>query len=620
MRGYKKIEEYGVIGNLETCALVNNEGTVEWCCFPHHESPSVFASILDVEKGGYFSVRPDQAYTSVQQYLDNSNVLETTFVTASGESSLVDFMPVKTGKESANCYRSIIRKVYCKSGRVMLKVEFSPKFNYARADTELEAIEKGVKAIAENFENLTLYAPSDLQIEGNVAYANYTLEQGQNLWFILNYGSDPRLLRQNCEEVLENTLNYWRQWTHQCEDFEECILSGANHKVAARSGLILKMLMNQEEGSIAAASTTSIPEDIGGVRNWDYRYNWVRDSSFAIQAFYHLGHVEEAKRHLHWFTQVCKQHTDPVDIQPLYGMFGETNLPEEELYSLRGYRESRPVRIGNLAYKQQQLDVYGELVNAFYETTRYGEELSDDDWQFVKKIIDHVADIWKTKDAGIWEMRGEPKHHVYSKVMCWVAIDRGIKISKLKGLKVPLKYWEKSKQEIAKSILQEGFNKRLNSFVQSYGSEDLDACGLLIPMMGFLPFNDSRVQGTINAIMEGLTSKNGLVYRHKAEDGVHGEEGTFILCSFWLVKVLALSGRIEEAEKVLSNLMRFVSPTGLLSEEVDGKTGELLGNFPQAFSHIGLINSIIYLNKAKGRKHKGPNPLGTKEPTEENKV
>jgi GH15 family glucan-1,4-alpha-glucosidase len=611
MREYKKLKDYGIIGNLDTCALINKDGVVEWYCFPHMESPSVFASILDVNNGGYFMVQPAQSFSSTQKYIKNSNVLQTDFVTASGTGALIDFMPVKTVEKNGKGHQAIFRKAMCKYGQMNFRVEFTPIFNYARSKTTLKPLQKGVEAFGKNLnDHAFLYAPSALEIKQNTAIGEFLIRQGESLWFVLRHNVDLYEESAECEKVLQRTLKYWQRWAHTCRDPEECFFQGPLHDLAVRSGLILKLLMNWDEGSIAAAATTSIPEDIGGVRNWDYRYNWVRDASFAIQAFYHLGHIEEAGKHLSWFTQVCKQHQDPADIQPLYGMYGKTKLSEEELYSLEGYRGSRPVRVGNKAYGQKQLDVYGELINAFYETTRYGKVLTRDDWLFVEKVVNHVCTIWKTEDSGIWEMRSEPKHFVYSKVMCWVALDRGIKIAESKGLDAPLELWNKTKKEIENLVLERGFNKKLNSLVQSFDSEKLDASNLLIPMMGFLPFDDPRIQGTIDAVLKHLTTEEKLVYRYKAEDGVHGGEGTFLLCSFWLVKTLALSGRIEEAESVLASLLRFVSPTGLLSEEVDRDSGELLGNFPQAFSHIGLINSVIYLNRAKGKKHKGPAPLG----------
>jgi GH15 family glucan-1,4-alpha-glucosidase len=365
--------------------------------------------------------------------------------------------------------------------------------------------------------------------------------------------------------------------------------------------------------ALCAAATTSIPEVLGGNRNWDYRFNWVRDASFTIQALYHLGHEEEAKKHLAWFTQVCKQHENPADIQPLYGLNNEKQLTESELTNLSGYQNSKPVRVGNKASGQTQLDVYGELINAFYETTRYGLSLSVEDWNFIKKIVEHVSKVWNTKDSGIWEARSEPQHYVYSKVMCWVALDRAVKIAASYHFSAPLEAWKKTMDTIKNEVLKKGFSAKLNSFTQSFDSEDLDATGLLIPIVGFLPAADARIQGTINAITEKLGGKDNLLYRYRSEDGLTGTEGKFFLCSFWLVQALALSGRLLEAEKVLLSLAKYVSPTGLISEEVDTNSGELLGNFPQAFSHIGVINSLIYLYKAKKGKTAELSLIGTDE-------
>jgi GH15 family glucan-1,4-alpha-glucosidase len=368
-----------------------------------------------------------------------------------------------------------------------------------------------------------------------------------------------------------------------------------------RSGLVLKLLTHHETGAICAAPTTSLPEEIGGSRNWDYRFNWIRDASFTVQALKNAGHVKEAKNNLKWFMDICKGAHEPRDIQIMYGLHGEADLEEIELPHLSGYRNSRPVRIGNGAAKQKQLDIYGELLNAFYETTQYRGVVSRGDWGYVMKILDYVCDVWNTTDAGIWEVRSGAQHFVYSKLMCWVAIDRGIKIAELSNFEAPIGRWDKCREDIKNAILQRGFNKKLNSFVQSFDSETLDATSLLIPIRGFLPFDDDRVQGTIDAALKGLTTKNGLVYRYKGEDGLPGSEGAFVLCSFWLVDVLALSGRVEEAEDVFNNLLKYISPLGLFAEEIDPETGEQLGNFPQAFSHIGLVNSALYLGKTKRR-------------------
>lgn len=608
MKDFKKLEHYGIIGNLDTCALVGKDGSIDWCCFPHIESPSIFAGILDMNKGGHFAVRPSEAFESEQQYIENTNILQTVFHTSSGAAVLTDFMPLKEGDETqTHESQSIYRKVTCNKGSMKLEIDFKPCFDYARVQTVINHFKGGVIATGNN-ERVFLNSSFELKIRANKALGSYTIKEGDTVWMTLQYAHDVPLEPKTCEDSLKNTVQYWLNWGHKCGP--KCVFDEPWHDLIVRSGLVLKLLTHHESGAICAAPTTSLPEEIGGVRNWDYRFNWVRDAAFALQALYNLGHVREAKDHLKWFMNICRGTKEPSNIQIMYGMHGETDMEEQELKHLSGYRNSSPVRIGNNAVKQRQLDIYGELLNAFYETTRYEENIPQDDWHYIARIIDYVCKVWNTKGSGIWEMRGEPQHFVYSKLMCWVALDRGIKIAEQKKFKTPLERWKEVRDEIKSAILQRGFSQKLNSFVQSFGSETLDATSLLIPIMGLLPFNDLRVQGTIDATLIQLMAKNGLVYRYQGEDGLSGKEGTFTLCSFWLVDVLALSGRVEEAEEIFTKLLKYVSPLGLLAEEIDPDTGEQLGNFPQAFSHIGLINSALYLGKAKGKKQIGPEPLG----------
>ncbi|GIW46180.1 MAG: glycosyl hydrolase [Deltaproteobacteria bacterium] len=623
---YKKLEEYGIIGNLETCALIGKDGSVDWCCFPHLESPSVFAAILDVERGGHFIIQPSENFISKQFYIEKTNVLQTAFETESGSVTLVDFMPVTTKRKNGflvqyfekiknlvdkpgihHNERSIIRKIICTKGSVELKIEFKPRFNYARAIPKFVVLQNGVIARWQNH-TLFLQSPIPLTILDGKAKGNFNLKEGEHIWFVLRYGSTTIKSAKECEELLQKTLDYWLGWVHSCEP-SKCVFEGPWHDIVVRSGLVLKLLTHPETGAIAAAPTTSIPEEIGGSRNWDYRFSWVRDASFTVQALYNLGHVKEAKDYLKWFIDICR-HKSPSKIQVMYGLHGELSLEEEELEHLSGYQNSYPVRIGNAAVKQKQLDIYGELINAIYETTRYGEDISSRDWDSIKEIVDYVCEIWNTKDAGIWEVRGEPQHFTYSKLMCWVALDRGIKIARLKRFDANLSKWVKNKEDIRYTILERGFNKKLNSFVQSLDGDKLDASCLLIPIVGFLSFNDPRVQGTVDAVVKYLMNEKGLVYRYDGEDGLTGKEGTFTLCSFWLVDTLTLSGRIKEAEEIFLNVLKYVSPLGLLAEEIDANLDRQLGNFPQAFSHIGLINSALYLGKAKGKEQMGPSPIG----------
>ncbi len=420
--------------------------------------------------------------------------------------------------------------------------------------------------------------------------------------------------RNSLQESLEDTVSFWRNWAHQCEGPEKCVFTaGPWHDLMVRSGLVLKLLTHSETGGITAAPTTSLPEWIGGERNWDYRYGWVRDSSFTVQALYNLGHVEEARSYMNWLMDICTETFDPRDLRIMYGLHGDQSLKERELDHLSGYMNSRPVRIGNAASEQLQLDIYGEMVNGIYETTRYGESIDDSTWQFARKIADHVCRVWNTPDSGIWEIRGQPRHFISSKLMCWVALDRAIRIATEGENKKPENNWKRERENVRQAILERGYNQSIGSFVQSYGSDILDATSLLIPVMGLLPFRDHRVQSTIDATMKELTSPRGLVYRYLGEDGLSGREGVFILCTFWLVDSLTLSGRLEEAEKLFGKVLESASPLGLLAEEIEPETGAHLGNYPQAFSHIGLINSALYLGNARGGKQKGPEPVGKEE-------
>lgn len=601
MKNYKKLEDYGIIGNLDTGALVGKDGSIDWCCFPHIESPSVFAALLDADIGGHFSVTPATSYQSSQSYIEKTNVLQTKFTTADGSAVLTDFMPLKGwDKVDKFSHQAIYRKITCDQGKIDIIVSFQPRFDYARAKTALKLVDKGMLA-TNNKEHIFLKSSAPLQIENDSATGLFTMKAGDVAWLALQYGHERPLESQSGEELLDKTVRFWLEWVHSCEE-QKCVFAGPWHDLVIRSGLVLKLLNHQETGAISAALTTSLPEVIGGERNWDYRYNWIRDASFTVQALHNMGHVEEAKNHLSWFMDICQEMGDVAKTQILYGLHGESSLEEEELSHLSGYRNSRPVRVGNGAVGQVQLDIYGELVSAIYDTSRLGEEISEKLWLLVIRIVNYVTKIWTVKDSGIWEVRGRPRDFVYSKLMCWVALDRGIKIAKLRDKDFVLDKWQAVRDEIKSAILEKGFSRRLNSFVQSFASEDIDATGLLIPLMGMLPFDDPKVQGTIDAALTGLMSEEGFVYRYKNDDGLPGREGAFLLCSFWLVDVLVLSGRVEEAERIFNGVIAHIGPLGLLAEEINVSNKEMLGNFPQAFSHIGLINSALYLGKAKGKK------------------
>lgn len=607
--GYKDIEDYGIIGNLETCALVGDEGSIDWLCLPYLESPSVFAAILDNERGGHFAIQPVSKFHSFQAYIRHTNILRTTFNTPFGMVAITDFMPV-IGDDSPR-YRSIYRKVECIEGHSRLKLDFKPRFNYARNIPDFQLIEEGIICTYEN-EKLVLNTKIPLKIEDNTVKGQFDMVKNDKLWFALHYErpDENSFDYEYCDSKLELTKRYWQDWTNKWPKI--CILRGIWRDTIIRSGLVLKLLANPHNGAIAAAVTTSLPESIGGVRNWDYRYAWIRDSAYTIQALFHLEHIEESDDFMRWVNNLLKQDSHPSNIRIMYPIHQDVDLDEKILEHLSGYRNSSPVRIGNDAYHQTQLDIYGELINAIYDTARYGRNISNEVWDLVKNLVDYVCEVWNTKDRGIWEIRDEPRHYVHSKLMCWVGVDRGLKIAARKEPEASFSKWEKTREEIKTAILENGFNEEINSFVQYFGSNAIDATSVLIPQMGLLPYDDPRIQSTINAVMENLMTDRGFLYRYKNEDGLPGDEGCFALCSFWLVDSLTLSGRSDEAEEIFVNVLQQISPLGLLSEEIDPVTKKQLGNFPQAFSHIGLINSALYISIAKGCEHKGPRPQGVK--------
>lgn len=605
---YKNIEQYGLIGNLETCALVGDDGSVDWLCTPHLESPSVFAAILDHEKGGKFVIQPVSEFTGTQHYIEHTNVLQTVFDTGTGNATITDFMaPVNGLAGIGGKPRFLFRKAECTDGDIEIEVQFIPRFDYARNIPIIEKTNGGILARGGNQE-LFLYATEKLTANTQEVISKISMKKGDVAWFVLSYDGVKTPSPVECEDFLEKTIRYWKEWAHDC-DIETCIFQGPWHDHVVRAGLVLKLLTHQQTGAIAAAPTTSLPEEIGGVRNWDYRYSWIRDSSFTAQALFDLGHKDEALEYFHWFHRICESKKNPSEIQIMYGLHGDMDLTEEVLSHLSGYKNSRPVRIGNGAAKQKQLDIYGELIEAFFETYRYERGIPDRAWNLISQITNYVCEIWNTPDYGIWEVRCEPKHFTHSKLMCWVAIDRSIRMAKYCGFDAPVTKWYKVREEIKEAILKHGFNKEMNSFVQDFDSKYLDATALLIPLMEFLPANDPRVQGTIDAIQNNL-SHNGLIYRYNGEDGLPGGEGTFLLCTFWMVDVLALSGRVDEAEKLYQSVLKHISPVGLFAEEYDAAHNLQLGNFPQGFSHIGLINSALYIGKAKGLQQIGPEPLG----------
>jgi GH15 family glucan-1,4-alpha-glucosidase len=590
---YPAISEYALIGNRQSCALVSQGGSIEWCCLPRLDSPSVFGAILDRARGGRWSVAPRDAPFAERRYLDDSAALETTFRGGNGCAVLTDFMPIRTGRdvEPSRSTPLIMRGIRCTEGRVEVEVHWEPRPDYGRADVRI-FYEEGVARAEIGDARITLAGlpeSASVNLRGGALRSTLSLEAGEEAWLCSAWGDlDPRGFAAGAADYLEETVGWWNRWAAASR-----VGRGSRlwRDALVRSGMVLKILTQEDTGAIAAAPTTSLPEEIGGVRNWDYRFCWVRDSAMIAQAFATLGHVEDGIAFLAFLESAAAQHRDPARIQIMYGLRGGRHLPELTLGHLDGYRDSRPVRVGNLAAHQRQLDVYGELLEAAFDLHAMGAEIGEAQWGWLGSIADYVCEAWRYRDCGIWEVRGPERHFTYSKVMCWVALDRAVRLARALGEQESAGPWEEEREAIRAAVLSEGFNQERNSFVQYFGSTTLDASSLLIPLVGFLPPDDPRVHGTIDAIMEELM-EDGVVHRYltsDTQDGVSGGEGAFGICTFWLCTALARSGRLEEAQAIFEAMLRRSNDVGLFAEEVAPSTNEFLGNFPQAFTHVGLI-------------------------------
>jgi len=607
---YLPISDYGVIGNMRTVALIGKNGSIDWCCFPHLDSPSVFAGILDHRKGGSFRVWLPHAESSRQYYRGDTNILCTEFRSGSAQVTVSDFMPVSGslhGRGQSEAFPEIHRLISCEQGEPEVLVEWSPRFNYARSKIQMGLFQGGWIASGSGSALVLGIGEGgleDAEIEqdesGPVLRGRLRMRQGEKKALVSSWGLNSVISKPAAsEEAFKRTAELWTEWAHQ-EGVSHCDKwAGEFYPHLIRSELVLKLLINSDTGAIAAAPTTSLPETIGGVRNWDYRYSWIRDSFQTAQALISLGHKREAVELLKWMEQVAGEK-GPEKPQILYGLHDQKDLAEYELDHLEGYRSSRPVRIGNAAAQQLQLEVYGELLDTAYDLAVLGDVPGPELMEFLARMADEACRRWSEPDHGIWEVRTEPRHFTYSKVMVWVALDRAIKMAVQFGLEGDCEKWAGTREEIREAVLDQGFNKALGSFVMSFGSGDLDAANLRLPLMGFLPADDQRVQGTINRTLKHLT-RNGFVYRYNIDDGLPGKEGAFGLCTFWLVDSLALSGRVNEAREILMGVLGRCNSLRSASRAVRPDTGEFLGNYPQAFTHIGLINSILYLSRAEGR-------------------
>lgn len=602
---YRPIRDYAVIGNLRSAALVGMDGSIDWAPAPFIDSPSVFASLLDDTNGGFFKIAPKDAFESRQWYIDDTNVLVTEFTTETGVVQVTDFIPIEADKsfvpEEEETTFKIKRKVACLKGVVEMRVVFMPRFDYARGTTELSFIRRGI--LAHNVEKrgiLVTRRAFKLDEQLNIASHSMRMRENDIEFFVFRYNTGEVDIKKDeivhHEKELERTIEEWREWAHRCE-FGTCEINGTWRNEIIRSALLLKILFFEPIGTIAAAPTTSLPEWIGGIRNWDYRFTWIRDSSFVFNSFFGLGHVTEAEEYLNWLVTVCSM-SSPQDLQIMYGLRGEVTLTEETLTHLEGYRGSAPVRIGNGAYQQHQWDIYGSVLDVAYKLARHTKTALNskgERWKVLRGLADHVVTIWREPDEGLWEVRNGRRHFVYSKVMCWVALDRAIKMVHEHDLEGDTDTWARERDLIYEEIMTRGFNTSLNSFVQSFDASELDAALLLLPETGILSGDDPKMLGTIKAIEQHLMRSDGLLMRYTEADGLPGEEGAFFLSSFWLVNAYAHAGEVDTAHALFERLLSLSNHVGLYAEEIDPKTGEFLGNFPQAYTHIGLINSALLL-------------------------
>ena len=589
---------------MHSVALVGMDGSIDWLCFPHFDSPSIFAAILDDEKGGRFQISPASGdFTCKQLYWPDTNVLITRFFSPDGVGEVTDYMPVGA-PENGHGHHQLIRRVKVVRGEMSFRMECFPAFDYAREKHETRIAAGGACFYSSQL-GLGLATRVPLEQRGSGAVAEFTLQEEQAAVFVLQEleagaGCGVSLSEQETEELLRQTVEYWRRW------LSKCTYTGRWRERVYRSALALKLLTFEPTGAIVAAPTCSLPESLGGERNWDYRYTWIRDAAFTLYGLLRIGFTEEAAQFMGWLESRC-QHSNPDgSLQLMYGIDGRSDLTEETLDHLAGYRGSRPVRIGNGAYDQLQLDIYGELMDAVYLYNKHGDPISYDLWTRLRVLVNWVCDNWQQKDEGIWEVRGGQRHFVYSKLMCWVAIDRGLRLASKRSFPADRDRWLKVRDEIYEEIMEWGWSAERKSFVQSYDDDTLDASNLIMPLVFFLSANDPRMLGTLDATnrspKDGGLVSNSLVYRYdveKSPDGLEGEEGTFNLCSFWLVEALTRAGRVDEARLIFEQMLGYSNHLGLYSEEI-GPGGEALGNFPQAFTHLTLISAAFSLNRVLG--------------------
>jgi GH15 family glucan-1,4-alpha-glucosidase len=594
---YPPIADHGVIGNLHTVALISTAGTIDWYCSPGFDSPSMFASLLDADRGGHFALRPaDGEWQHKQLYFPDTNVLITRFLTPAGVGEVQDFMPV--GERMDGTHRDrLIRRVLSVRGRMRFALECAPRFDFGRERHRAERQAEGV-LFESSSARVALETETPVEVRDGDVHASFELGAGESATFILEHVPGRYEMHSGgaaeTRELFEHTVGYWRSWLAQSR------YRGRWRETVHRSALTLKLLTYAPSGAIVAAPTTSLPEVLGGERNWDYRYTWIRDAAFSLYSLLRLGFTEEATAFMDWLTDrlagMHLQESSPLQI--MYGIDGRREIPEQLLEHLEGYRGSAPVRVGNNAATQLQLDIYGELVDSIYLHDKYGTPISHRSWDDLAHMVNWVCENWDQADEGVWETRGGRRQFTYSRLQCWVAVERTLRMATEHGLPTDRARLEEARDQIYRQIHERGWNKEREAFVQQYDADVLDASVLLMPLMKFIAPQDPRWLSTLDAIGSELLS-DSLVYRYNADaspDGLTGQEGTFSICTFWYAEALARAGHLDDARLIFEKMLTYANHLGLYAEQI-GPTGEQLGNFPQAFTHLALISAAVSLDR-----------------------
>ena len=596
------IEDYGLIGDCRSAALVSNRGSLHWLCWPRFDSPSIFAALLDTENGGDCVIAPVDRFTTERRYLDDTNILETSFHSDSGLVRLRDLMPVSSEEGKKATLRPIhelLRCLECTKGTVTLSFRCRPRPDYARSGVRLR--ERGSLGIYCGSGAQVIIIRSDIPLrlsnDSSEAAATFTLRAGERRYVSIAFSdSEPAILPSvddSAERRVKESIRWWQSWSSLCK------YEGPYRSAVVRSALALKLLTFAPSGAVIAAPTTSLPERIGGARNWDYRYCWLRDASLTFRALFDLGYADEARAYLSWLLHTTRITWPKLDV--LYDVYGRTTVPEQCLSHLSGFAGSKPVRIGNAAAHQLQLDVYGEVIDAVYEFVRRGGQLDRAAARMVIGFGKTVCKSWRMPDSGIWEIRSDPRHHTFSKVMCWVGLDRLIRLHQSGRIRLPLQRFEYEREAIQEAIERQGFSHQLNSYTSVFGGTQVDASLLQIGRYDYLAPDAPRMLGTLEAVLQRL-GRNGLIYRYLEEnDGLEPGEGSFGICSFWAVSAIARSGDIGRARELFDRLLTYADDLGLFAEEIDPDSGAALGNFPQAFTHVGLIDAALALDRGSSR-------------------